>query len=58
MMHRVYETLAHKLGMLPPGISLTEETMNDYLTMFNRPLPQDAIEALACLFKLDCPLLS
>lgn len=56
MLHRTQETLARKLGILPKDEALSEEALKEYLAMYNVPLPQDTIEALTHLFKLDYQL--
>lgn len=56
MLHRVQETLAHKLGTLPQDQTLTKDTLKDYLHMFDDPLPQETIVTFSCLLKLDCQL--
>lgn len=43
MLHRVQETLAHKLGTLPQDQTLTKDTLKDYLHLFDDPLPQETI---------------
>ncbi|KAF2909010.1 hypothetical protein DAI22_12g224300 [Oryza sativa Japonica Group] len=50
---RAQINLCQRMGLAPPEGALTEKAIADFKAMFNMPLPQDAIDALAQLFGLD-----
>jgi hypothetical protein len=53
MLLRAQLNLCRRLGTVPAEGVLTDKALADFKAMFNSPLPQDAIDALAQLFGFD-----
>jgi hypothetical protein len=52
-MQRAQKNLCRKLGLLHDDLEPVENALQDYIAMFNGPLPMDTIAALTEIFNLD-----
>jgi hypothetical protein len=52
-MQRAQKNLCRKLGLLHDDLEPVENALQDYIAMFNCPLPMDTIAALTEIFNLD-----